>query len=132
MTFPQVTALYAGLFGLLAVALGAWVIAGRVAHRVHHGDGGLEAVNRRIRAHANFAEYVPLALIVIGLLEASGAGRGTLHALLAPLLLARLAHPVGMLAPVGSPRQFACRGVSALVTLVVIAAASLLLLLRAL
>lgn len=130
MTFPSVTAAYAALFGLVFFVLSAWVIAGRGKYRAHHGDGGEDGLNRRIRAHANFAEYVPIVLILVALLEGSGAAHGTVHALLAPFLAARLAHPVGMVAPVASKQQFGFRGVSMIVTLVVVFAASVLLLSR--
>lgn len=130
MTFPTVTATYAALFGLLFFVLSAWVIAGRGKFRTHHGDGGQDRLQRRIRAHSNFAEYVPLILLLTALLEASGAGRTVVHALLAPLLVARLAHPLGMLAPVASLQQFALRGTGAVVTMVVLFAASAMLLAR--
>ncbi len=110
--------------------LSIWVIAGRAKHRVHHGDGGNDEMNRRIRAHANFAEYVPMILLLVALLEASGAGRGTVHALLLPLLAARLMHPIGMVAPVASLQQGIFRGVGASVTMLILVVASVLLLFR--
>lgn len=122
-----VTALYAGLFGSLFVCLSAWVVAGRLRGAVLHGDGGVASLNRRIRAHGNFAEYVPLALLLAALLEGRGVASEWLHGLLAPLLVARLAHPFGMLAPVGSMRQYLLRGAPTLATWVVIATASILL-----
>ncbi len=130
MTFPQVTAVYAALFGLLYAALSAWVIAGRIRYRVSLLDGGKDAMARRIRAHANFAEYVPLVLILAGLVEATGVDGRILHALLLPLLAARLAHPIGMMAATASGRQFALRGVGASVTLLVLAASAVILLIR--
>jgi uncharacterized membrane protein YecN with MAPEG domain len=130
MLFPAVTSAYAALLALLYLVLTAWVTAGRAKYRVHHGDGGHPDLNRRIRAHANFAEYVPLTLLLAALLEAAGTGRGTLHALLLPLLLARVLHPIGMVAPEMSVRQFSCRGVGAFVTWLVLLAAAVLLLVR--
>jgi uncharacterized membrane protein YecN with MAPEG domain len=53
-------------------------------------------LTRRIRAHGNFVEYVPLALLLIALVEASR----NLHAaiaLAAVLLVARIAHAAGTL-----------------------------------
>ncbi|MBS0517283.1 MAG: MAPEG family protein [Proteobacteria bacterium] len=132
MTFPSVTATYAALFGLIFLGLTAWVIGGRARFKAHHGDGGEERLNRRIRAHANFAEYVPLILILVALLEGGGANRSIVNALLAPLLVARLAHPFGMVAPIASPQQFGFRGLSVIVTMLVLFAASLLLLARVL
>ena len=47
---------------------------GRRRMRVPLGEGTSEDLRRRLRAHANFAEYVPLALILMALLELQGAG----------------------------------------------------------
>ena len=130
MIFPTVTALYGALLALLFMALSLWVVIGRVKLRVHHGDGGEDQLNRRIRAQGNFAEYVPFILLLAALLETSGAGRTTIHGLLAPLLVARIAHPVGMLAPVASVQQFALRGASTVITFLALAVAAIMLLVR--
>lgn len=132
MIYPAATALYAPLFGILYLGLSLWVVMGRANFRVHHGDGGEDGLNRRIRAHGNFAEYVPLILLLCALIETGGSGSRMIHMLLLPLLLARLCHPVGMLAPVGSMRQFVLRGLSMIVTWIVLASACVMLLRRAL
>lgn len=128
MEFPTVTAGYAGLLALLFAGQSIWVIAGRFKYRVNHGDGGQAGMNRRIRAHANFAEYVPFILLLVGLLEAGGTSHFTLHALLLTLLVARVMHPIGMLVPELSPRQFAFRGTSTMATLGILIIAAILLL----
>jgi uncharacterized protein len=56
------------------------------------GDNGDVAVTRVVRAHANFAEYVPLALLLMGFLEVSRFSIYILHALGLTLLIARLIH----------------------------------------
>jgi uncharacterized membrane protein YecN with MAPEG domain len=130
MAFPAVTAGYAAVLALIFMALSAWVVAGRFRLRINHGDGGNAGLNRRIRAHANFAEYVPLILLLATLLEAGGAGRLTLHALLLPLTIARVMHPIGMVAPENSLQQFAFRAPSMMLTWTVLVIAAALLLLR--
>ncbi len=130
MAFPAVTAGYAAVLGVVFALLSAWVVAGRARHRVIHGDGGHDGLARRIRAHANFAEYVPLILLLVALLEAAGGTRPVVHALLLPLLVARVLHPIGMIAREMSLQQFVCRGVSATVTWGILIASSVLLLLR--
>lgn len=65
----MVTFLYAGILGLLYVALSFYTIAGRFKHRVILGDGGNHNMLQRIRVHANFAEYVPFILILMALYE---------------------------------------------------------------
>jgi len=114
MQFPQITAGYAGLLGLIYVILSMLVVRQRVRTRVHHGDGGDDRLNRLIRAHANFAEYVPLILLLAALLEAGGWPH--MHWVLGPLLAARISHPIGMLTPVASPQQYALRGGAIVVT----------------
>jgi len=131
MIFPATTAFFAGLLALVYLGLSGWVIGARVSGNVLFGDGGDDAVLKRIRSHANFSEYVPLALILIGLLEAGGSSHGLVQGLLVALVVARILHPIGMFAPPNSPRQFACRGGGIVLTLTVLGVAAIALLLRA-
>ena len=95
MTTGMITALYAGLLGLLLVYLSARVILGRQKHLVDIGDGGQPALARAIRTQGNFTEYVPLALLLILVLEVLGTRPIVLHGLGLALILARLAHLQG-------------------------------------
>jgi uncharacterized membrane protein YecN with MAPEG domain len=130
MVFPAVTAFYAAILALIYLGLSFWVVAGRGKFKVVHGDGGHDTLHRRIRAHANFIEYVPIILILCALLEARGAGGLTMTILLLPLTIARLMHPVGMIAKENSLQQYLFRAPAALITWVVLAASAILLLLR--
>ena len=130
MIFPSVTAFYAAILALIYLGLSLWVVLGRGKFKAVHGDGGHELLRRRIRAHANFIEYVPLILILCALLEAHGTGWLTMTLLLLPLTIARLMHPVGMVAQENSLQQYLFRAPAALITWIVMAAAAILLLLR--
>jgi uncharacterized membrane protein YecN with MAPEG domain len=55
-----------------------------------------------IRAHAHFAEYVPIIALMVAALEMSGVPALAVHLPMATLLVARLLHPFGMSAPPGS------------------------------
>lgn len=68
----------------------------RMSEKVIHGDGGNPALIRRMRAHANFIENVPLALILIGAIEMTGKGGTWLAVVGAVFMLARVAHVIGM------------------------------------
>ncbi|NKN36221.1 glutathione S-transferase [Agrobacterium sp. a22-2] len=127
MIFPDLTAFYGGLLGILFILLSVWVTLGRAQYKAHHGDGGQVQLQRRIRIHANFAEYVPLALLLIGLNEASGVESWMVRTMLIALMTARIIHPFGMLAPEGSLQQYALRAPAMVVTWIVILIASLLL-----
>lgn len=95
MTFA-VTPLYAGLLGLLLVALSLLVVRLRFRYRVGLGDGGQAALTRAIRVQGNFAEHVPLALLLIFAVEGLDYAAWTVHALGAALVVARLAHAQGL------------------------------------
>lgn len=87
-----ITLLYAGLLGLWFLVLTLRVIGGRHSGNVSLGDGGDAGLLRRIRAHGNFAEYVPLLLVMMGALESTGFNGWLLHLVGAPLLVGRLLH----------------------------------------
>src|SRR5688572_1139489 len=87
-----VTPLYAGLLALWFVVLSVRVMQLRRRMRVALGDGGDAALQRAIRGQANFAEYVPLALLLLALLELSRFSIYVLHGLGMVLLVARLVH----------------------------------------
>jgi uncharacterized protein len=84
------TLLFAGLLGLLHFALTLWVIVRRAQTGISFGDGGDMAMLRRIRAHANFAETTPLALLLMALLEYKGLGTTALLSLGTALVLGRV------------------------------------------
>ena len=130
MIFPSITAFYGAILALILVALSVWVIAGRFGKQTLFGDGGDDSMMRRVRSQANFVEYVPFAVLIIALLEASGASQALVRTLLVVLVVARLLHPIGMLAEANTPRQFACRGGGIIATLIVIIVAAFALLIR--
>lgn len=94
-----VTALYAALCGFLVIALAANVVRYRLGKKVSLGDGGHKDVNRAIRAHGNTVEYIPLALILMALLEINGGGSTALHIYGIMLIVGRLLYAYGMLVP---------------------------------
>lgn len=93
---PAVTALYAALLALLVVALGVRVALYRLKARIGVGDGGDARLLRRVRAHGNAVEYVPLGLLLLLLLELSAAPAVGLHAAGGAFALARLLHALGL------------------------------------
>lgn len=91
-----ITAFYAGLLAPLFVLLSVRVIARRRDARIGIGHGEDAALLRRMRVHANFAEYVPLALVLIALAESMSADPRLLHAMGLVLLTGRLVHAAGV------------------------------------
>ena len=87
-----ITALYAGLLGLIYFALSWMVIRGRRQHGISILDGDNKDFARTIRGHANFAEYVPIVLILLAIGELSESSAILIHAVGLMLLIGRLAH----------------------------------------
>jgi uncharacterized protein len=104
---PEIALLFASLHALMMLALAANVVLHRRAHKIGIGDGGDHRLLRKVRAHANFVEYVPTALILLALLELSGLPALWLWVFGSALLLARLAHAFGLSRKSGySPGRF--------------------------
>lgn len=72
------------------------IIKYRRGLRIGLGDGGDLRLNQAIRAHGNFIEVVPFALIIMFLLEMEGAPAWALHLYGAALVISRIAHAQGM------------------------------------
>ena len=92
----NVTPVYATLLGLLFIALSVRTIRLRRKHQVAVGDGNNSELRRAMRVHANFADYVPLALLLIFFVELDGTLKWWVHALAIALVCGRLAHAWGV------------------------------------
>lgn len=92
----QITALYAGLLGLLYLVLFYNVVKLRYKHHVLLLDGGHPDLTVAIRTHANFTENVPFALLLLALLELGGYSHHILYGLGGFLFLSRILHSYGM------------------------------------
>ena len=87
---------YAALLALFFVFLSFRVIRSRGSEKVSLGDGGSSLVQRRMRVHGNFAEYVPFALLLIAFFELQGGTDLRVHILCLLLLAGRLVHAYGV------------------------------------
>jgi hypothetical protein len=115
---------HAGLLALLFVWLSVRVIGARRRGRVAIGVGEDRLLERRVRAHGNFAEYVPFALLLLALLEGQGWPIWLVHGLCLALSAGRLAHAWGVSNP-DEDFRFRVGGMAATMT-VMIASALLL------
>lgn len=112
-----ITPLYLGLAGLLYLGLVYRVIRLRYAQRIGVGTGD-KWLQRRIRAHANFAEYAPLALLLLVAAELQGMPALVLHGFGSALFLGRAVHAFGISQ---EPERLIFRQVGMVLTLLVIA-----------
>ncbi|WP_310628474.1 MAPEG family protein [Limnohabitans sp.] len=93
------TAVFASILALMFIKLSFNVIGFRRKNKVSLGAGGVDELERAIRAHGNFAEYVPLGLFLIGALELNGAPWGLVAVLGALLVAGRYFHAKGINEP---------------------------------
>lgn len=91
-----VVALYAGLLGLVFLYLSVRVIGNRRRARVALGVAGDAGLERAARVQGNFAEYVPLILVLVWLVEASSYPAWVVHGLGGALLAGRVVHAYGV------------------------------------
>lgn len=94
-----VTPLYAAIIALLFVVLSVRTLRLRHRHRVAIGHGDNRVLERAARAHANFAEYVPIALLLIFFLETLTSSSLLVHVLCIALLVGRVSHAYGVSQP---------------------------------
>lgn len=118
----MITILYAGILGLVYVALTGFVIRGRYRYKISLGDAGNAAMTKRIRAHGNFAEYVPFALLLLFLTDYVQYAPWIIHVLGVLLVVGRISHAIGL-----NKDAFLLRSLGMILTLGVIVVSSLLL-----
>jgi uncharacterized protein len=122
-----IVSIYASLLALLFVGLSIRTLRMRRRLRIAIGDAGDQALLRAMRVHSNFAEYVPLGLILLLLMETGSAPRWLVHALGACLLVGRVSHAYGV-SQVTEDYRFRVFGMA--MTFVTLISASVFLLLR--
>jgi uncharacterized protein len=81
---------------LVNIWLGMRIGRLRTQLKISIGDGDNELLRRRMRAQLNFAENVPVVVILIGLIEFTGQGGLWLSLVAAVFMLGRIAHAFGM------------------------------------
>ncbi len=114
-----ITALYAGILAIYAIWLSsrAGLMRGKVGISILHGDN--MELAEKMRRHQNFVEYVPIALILIGVLEINGSNSIFLHGLGVALVIARVAHAKGLFHDnISHPLRAVGAGGTALITVI--------------
>ncbi len=87
---------YAAVLVMMFVLLSIRTLRIRRRLQISVGDAGNETMLRAMRAHGNFAEYVPISLLIFYFAELLGAPVVLVHALGVSLLLGRVAHAYGV------------------------------------
>lgn len=96
MTINTPSFLYTALLGLLLIALSVNVVRARRRYRVRLGEGTDEGMRQAVRVQANFAEYVPLAAVLLILSELTGMPIVAVHVAGMLLVASRVLHAWGL------------------------------------
>lgn len=96
MTVLPVTLAAAAAAAVLNLWLGIRIGALRTALQISVGDGGSEALQRRMRAQLNYVENTAFVLVLIAAIELAGTGGQWLAYVAAAYFIARIAHAFGM------------------------------------
>ncbi|WP_414901536.1 MAPEG family protein [Sphingomonas flavalba] len=91
-----ITLTIAGAAALINIWLGWRCGQIRTREKIFIGDGGNPLLVARMRAHANFIEYTPIVLILIGLIELAEGTSPWLWTVGVVYVLARICHGFGM------------------------------------
>jgi uncharacterized protein len=94
-----ITSMIAAVLAVIFIKLSFAVIGLRRQNRVGLGTGGHEDLERAIRAQGNFAEYVPIGLILIACLELNQAPWWLVIIPGITLIAGRLIHAIGINTP---------------------------------
>lgn len=121
----EITVIYLPVFGIVFAILSVRTLLLRRSLQTAIGDGKNIRLKRAIRVHANFAEYVPIALLLIFVLEQKTDYTIGIHILCLALLLGRCIHAFGV-SQTGENFSFRVTGMA--LTLMTIISASLRLL----
>ena len=94
----SITALYAGILMIFALALSfkAGGFRGSTGISVLFGDPVNMELAQRVRVHQNFLEYIPMAIILMGVIEINGGNATFLHVFGVVLIISRIAHAIGL------------------------------------
>jgi uncharacterized protein len=93
----HITLFFVGVLALIQCALTALVIARRLKAKVSLLDGGDKLLTNRMRAHGNFTETVPIAIIMMAFLEMRGIPSVWLWVIGTSLTFGRVLHAVGLM-----------------------------------
>ena len=92
----MVSALYVVLGALLLIKLSYDVVRLRMQYRVAYGDGGFYELQTAIRVHGNAVEYIPIAAVLLVIMEMNGAEIWMIHLCGLMLMAGRLVHYYGL------------------------------------
>jgi uncharacterized membrane protein YecN with MAPEG domain len=101
----SITAVTAGSLALIYSGIGSTISLLRLSGRGRATDKPYDTFQRLVRSHGNFAEHVPLLLILLFFAEMLGAPRALLAGAAVAIVVARLFHAGGFILRLRHPLQ---------------------------
>ncbi len=126
MSVPLFTLTYLAVLALIYSVLALIVVVLRGKYDIPFGHGNNALLERAIRAHGNFIEWVPMTALLIAGLEVSGQPTLHIHVMMGALLVARVLHPIALFSKLGSRRYFVGRIAGATTTWLTMTAAAVM------
>lgn len=93
----MITGLYAAIFVLIQMVMVIWIARSRVKEKVSLGDGGDDSLLRKTRVYGNFTEVVPMALLLMLLVEMNTMIPWIVHLMGTMMMGSRVLHALGLL-----------------------------------
>ncbi len=113
----MITGLYAGILSLIYVFMSMRIVRLRYKYQMAFGEGAEVELSRAVRVHGNFIEYVPLALILMLMLDYMQFSTFMIHFMGVALVAGRIVHAIG----ISSGRGInALRGIGMVLTFLVL------------
>lgn len=122
MKAPLITFAYLVPLGAMFAVFSLLVVVTRVRNATPFGDGDNTRLRGFVRIHGNFAEWIPMIVLVVAALEISGGSSIQIHGLMGCLLIGRIAHAIGLSqSPLKTPHRIgrAIGGITSLLVLVI-------------
>lgn len=116
---------YAALLAFVYLLLTVQVVLHRYEHKAALGDAGQDSLQRAIRAHGNFNEYVPFVLVLMVMYELSGGSFLLTNIIGACLAAGRIIHAYSILSFEPKRSSLALRPVGMVLTLTALALAGI-------
>ncbi len=116
------TPIYAAGLAVVFIAVSVRTIRLRRSLQIALGDSDDERMIRAMRVHANFAEYVPLTLLLMLMLELAGGEPWHVHVIGTCLVVGRLSHAFGVSR---SPEDYRFRVLGMVLTFAALASSAL-------
>lgn len=110
---------YAAVLALMAIALSMHVTILRAKTKISIYDGGNMELATRIRRHGNFAETIPMALLLLLIAELLGTKEIIIHICGNLLILGRIMHAFGLRSDVAATPLRIAGGMATTITTII-------------